>query len=70
MYVIMNAVPRSPNDPELDASAVEALMRIGGDFAHPADALRRLSPDSAKRTLMGIRRSDARSGRDLTKLHL
>jgi hypothetical protein len=37
MYVIMNAITQVANDPDLEASTVESLMRVGGDFAHTAD---------------------------------
>jgi hypothetical protein len=37
MYVIMNAITQAANDPELDPSAVDGLMRVGGDFARSAE---------------------------------
>lgn len=37
MYVIMNAITQVANDPGLEASTVESLLRVGGDFPYTAD---------------------------------
>lgn len=37
MYVIMNAITETANEPELEPSAVETLMRVGGDLPYTAE---------------------------------
>ncbi len=37
MYVVMNAITQVANDPTLEPSAVESLLRIGGDLPYTAD---------------------------------
>lgn len=48
MYSVMNAITQVANDPNLDPSHVENLMRMGGDLPHAAssrcDSCRRLMP--------------------------
>lgn len=48
MYTVMAAITQVANDPTLEASHVENLMRMGGDLPHAAtsrcDACRRLLP--------------------------
>ncbi len=44
MYVIMNAITQIANDSDLEASAVDSLMRVGGDL--PYTAAERCDSDS------------------------
>jgi hypothetical protein len=37
MYVIMNAITQVANEAGLEASTVDSLLRVGGDFPHTAD---------------------------------
>jgi hypothetical protein len=37
MYVIMNAITQVANDPTLEPTTVDSLLRAGADFAHTAD---------------------------------
>lgn len=49
MYTIMNAITQVANDPDLSASSVDKLLRVGGHVAHSAEkrceACRRIMPE-------------------------